>query len=76
MQEHKFINFTELSFVAFDVWLSPRASLMDISSLLWRFVDCFSSIYSMFHVILLVLFCKFLNDFYFSCCVFYLWQMY
>lgn len=72
MQEHKFINFVELSFVAFDVWLFPRASLMDNSCLLWRFVDCFSSIYSMLHVILLVLFCKILNDFYLSCCTFFL----
>jgi hypothetical protein len=72
MQEHKFINFAKLSFVAFDVWLFPRASLMDNSSLLWRFVACFSSVYSMLHVILLVLFCKILNDFYLSCCTFFL----
>jgi hypothetical protein len=49
---------------------------MDNLSLLWRVVDYFSSIYSMFHVILLVLFCKILDDFYFSCCGFFFKQMY
>jgi hypothetical protein len=48
---------------------------MDNLSLLWRVVDCFSSIYSLFHVILLVLFCKIRDDFYLLLCFFFK-QMY